>query len=100
MRRSHVNDSKLLQERTAKMRASSEELKDNHSAGVIRRLAEVSDRHADRAGSRRRRSATKRCVAVTPGSLKDLSGALMPNDPLSVMGIRERGYLCGSIELV
>jgi hypothetical protein len=63
MRRSHVNDSKLLQERTAKMRASSEELRDNHSAGVIRRLAEVSDRHADRAGSRRRRSATKRCVS-------------------------------------
>jgi len=31
------------------MRALSEEVKDNHSAGVIRRIAEVSDRLADRA---------------------------------------------------
>jgi hypothetical protein len=46
---SHVNDSRHLRERAAEMRASAEELKDNDTAAVIRRLAEVYDRLADRA---------------------------------------------------
>jgi hypothetical protein len=46
---SHVNDSKDLRERAAEMRASSKELKDNNTATVILRLAELYDRLADRA---------------------------------------------------
>ena len=45
---SHVNDSNHLRERAAKMRASSKELKDNNTAAVILRLAELYDRLADR----------------------------------------------------
>jgi hypothetical protein len=44
---SRVNDSKDL--RDAEMRASSKELKDNNTATVILRLAELYDRLADRA---------------------------------------------------
>jgi hypothetical protein len=47
-----VNDSKVLRERAAEMRASSKELKDNNTATVIMRLAELDDRLADRAESR------------------------------------------------
>jgi hypothetical protein len=46
---SHVNDSKDLRERAAEMRASSKELKDNNTATMILRLAELYDRLADRA---------------------------------------------------
>ena len=46
---SHVNDLKDLRERAAEMRASSKELKDNNTATVILRLAELYDRLADRA---------------------------------------------------
>jgi hypothetical protein len=46
---SRVNDSKDLRERAAEMRASSIELKDNNTATVIERLAELYDRLADRA---------------------------------------------------
>jgi hypothetical protein len=38
---SHVNDSEDLRERAAEMRASSKELKDNNTATVILRLAEL-----------------------------------------------------------
>ena len=49
---SRVNDSKDLRERAAEMRASSKELKDNNTAMVILRLAELYDRLAERAESR------------------------------------------------
>ena len=49
---SHVNDSKDLRERAAEMRASSKELKDNNTAAVIMRLADLYDRLADRAETR------------------------------------------------
>jgi len=42
-----------LRERAAEMRASSKELKDNNTAVVILRLAELYDRLADRAEIRR-----------------------------------------------
>ena len=47
-----VNDSKDLRERAAEMRASSKELKDNNTATVILRLADLYDRLADRAEAR------------------------------------------------
>jgi hypothetical protein len=46
---SHVNDSKDLRVRAAEMRASSKKLKDNNTAAVILRLADLYDRLADRA---------------------------------------------------
>jgi hypothetical protein len=49
---SRVNDSKDLRERAAEMRASSKELKDNNTATVILRLADLHDRLADRAEAR------------------------------------------------
>ena len=49
---SRVNDSNDLRERAAEMRASSKELKDNNTATVILRLAELYDRLADRAEAR------------------------------------------------
>jgi len=49
---SRVNDSKDLRERAAEMRASSKELKDNNTATVILRLAELYDRLAERAEAR------------------------------------------------
>jgi hypothetical protein len=49
MAASHVNDSRHLRERAAEMRASSKELKDNNTAAVILRLAELYDRLANRA---------------------------------------------------
>jgi hypothetical protein len=49
---SRVNDSKDLRERAAEMRASSKELKDNNTATVILRLADLYDRLADRAEAR------------------------------------------------
>jgi hypothetical protein len=49
---SRVDDSKDLRERAAEMRASSKELKDNNTAAVIMRLADLYDRLADRAESR------------------------------------------------
>jgi hypothetical protein len=53
MRASHVNDSRHLRDRAAEMRASSKELKDNNTAAVILRLAELYDRLADRAENRK-----------------------------------------------
>ena len=49
MPRSHANDSKDLRKRAAEMRASSNELKDHNTVELIRRLAELYDRLADRA---------------------------------------------------
>jgi hypothetical protein len=49
MRASGVNDLNHLRERAAGMRASSKELKDNNTAAVILRLAELYDRLAQRA---------------------------------------------------
>jgi hypothetical protein len=49
MHASHVNDSQHLRGRAAEMRASSKDLKDNNTAAVILRLAELYDRLADRA---------------------------------------------------
>lgn len=46
------NDRKDGSERAAEMRASSKDLKDNNTAAVILRLAELYDRLADRAGVR------------------------------------------------
>jgi hypothetical protein len=46
---SHVSDSQHLRDRAAEMRASSKELKDNNTAAIILRLAELYDRLADRA---------------------------------------------------
>ena len=46
---SRDNDSNHLRERAAEMRASSKELKDNNTATVILRLAELYDRLAERA---------------------------------------------------
>ena len=44
-----VNNSNHLRKRAAEMRVSSKELKDNNTAAVILRLAELYDRLADRA---------------------------------------------------
>jgi hypothetical protein len=52
MRASYVNGSNHLRERAAEMRASSKELKDNNTAAVIMRLADLYDRLADRAETR------------------------------------------------
>ena len=49
---SHVKASTHLRERAAEMRASSKELKDNNTAVVILRLADLYDRLADRAEMR------------------------------------------------
>jgi hypothetical protein len=46
---SHVNDLNHLRERAAEMRVSSKELKDNNTASIILRLADLYDRLADRA---------------------------------------------------
>jgi hypothetical protein len=52
MRASYVNESNHLRERAAEMRASSKELKDNNTAAVIMRLADLYDWLADRAETR------------------------------------------------
>ena len=52
MRASYPNESNHLRERAAEMRASSKELKDNNTAAVIMRLADLYDRLADRAETR------------------------------------------------
>jgi hypothetical protein len=49
---SRVNDPKDLRERAAEMRASSKELKDDNTATVILRLAELYDRLVEHAESR------------------------------------------------
>ena len=50
MRASYVNESSNhLRERAAEMRVSSKELKDNNTAAIIMRLADLYDRLADRA---------------------------------------------------
>ena len=49
---SHINESEGLRERAAEMRASSKEVKDNNTAAVITRLADLYDRLADRAETR------------------------------------------------
>jgi hypothetical protein len=58
MRASFVNDSIHLRERAAEMRVSSKELKDNNTAAVIMRLADLYDRLADRAEARSDRAVT------------------------------------------
>ena len=52
MRASNVNESTDLRERAAEMRESSKELKDNNTAAVIMRLADLYDSLADRAETR------------------------------------------------
>ena len=52
MRASYVNNLNYLRERAAEMRSSSKELKDNNTAAVIMRLADLYDRLADRAKTR------------------------------------------------
>jgi hypothetical protein len=52
MRASYPNESKHLRERAAEIRASSKELKDNSTAAVIMRLADLYDSLADRAETR------------------------------------------------
>ena len=54
---SNVNESTHLRERAAEMRESSKELKDNNTAAVIMRLADLYDRLADRAETRGNRVA-------------------------------------------
>jgi hypothetical protein len=49
---SQVKDSQHLRKRAAEMRVSSKELKDNHTATIILRLAELYERLADRAEAR------------------------------------------------
>jgi len=48
-----ANDSNHLRERAVEMRASSKELKDNNTAALIMHLADLYDRLADRAETRR-----------------------------------------------
>jgi hypothetical protein len=57
MHASHVNETSRLRERAAEMRASSKELKDNNTAAIIMRLADLYDRLADRAAARGDRAA-------------------------------------------
>jgi hypothetical protein len=56
MRASYVDDSQHLRARAAEMRASSKELKDNNTAAIILRLANLYDRLADRAETRGNRA--------------------------------------------
>jgi hypothetical protein len=56
MRASYVNESNQLRQRASEMRASSKELKDDNTAAVIMRLADLYDRLADRAESRGNRA--------------------------------------------
>jgi hypothetical protein len=64
MRTSYINESNHLRERAAEMRASSKELKDNNTAAVIMRLADLYDRLANRAETRGNR-------AVPPDEAKE-----------------------------
>jgi hypothetical protein len=52
MRISYASEAKHLRERAAEMRDSSKELKDNDTAAVIMRLADLYDRLAGRAEAR------------------------------------------------
>jgi hypothetical protein len=52
MRASYVNEPNHLRERATEMRASSKELKDNNTAAIVMRLADLYDRLADRAETR------------------------------------------------
>jgi hypothetical protein len=61
MRASHVDASNHLRARAAEMRGSSKELKDNNTAAIILRLADLYDRLADRAEVR-----SKDCVRPGP----------------------------------
>jgi hypothetical protein len=65
MRASFVNDSIHLRERAAEMRVSSKELKDNNTAAVIMRLADLCDRLADRAEEQLRSGGSKNAVNRT-----------------------------------
>ena len=65
MHASHVNNSQHLRERAAEMRASSKDLKDNNTAAVILRLAELYDRLADRAEVRSIAKLTGICACGT-----------------------------------
>ena len=47
-----MSTTNYLRERAAEMRSSSKELKDNNTAAVIMRLADLYDRLADRAETR------------------------------------------------
>ena len=74
---SRVNDSKDLRERAAEMRASSKELKDNNTATVILRLAELYDRLAERAESR-----SNGGVPPSPRLSADAIGGTWPPSPV------------------
>ena len=52
MRASYVNESNHLRQRAAEMRASSKELRDDSTAAVIMRVADLYERLADRAETR------------------------------------------------
>ena len=65
MRASLVSDSIHLRERTAEMGVSSKELKDNNTAAVIMRLADLYDRLADRAEARSDRAVHHDCRHAT-----------------------------------
>jgi hypothetical protein len=52
MRASYANESNHLRERAAEMRASSKELRDDSTAAVIMRVADLYERLADRAEAR------------------------------------------------
>jgi hypothetical protein len=56
MRASYVSESNHLRQRASEMRASSKELKDDNTAAVIMRLADLYDRLADRAETRGNRA--------------------------------------------
>ena len=87
MRASFVNDSIHLRERAAEMRVSSKELKDNNTAAVIMRLADLYDRLADRAetrgGQARLADETKRGRLANPvlgASLRFMTGSATLSD--------------------
>ena len=69
MRASFGNESNHLRERAAEMRVSSKELKDNNTAAIIMRLADLYDRLADRAETRGDKAGfadeTKECGSPT-----------------------------------
>src|SRR5262249_35710991 len=95
MRASSVNESTHLRERAAEMRESSKELKDNNTAAVIMRLADLYDRLADRAETRGNRAAladeTKE--GVPPIRASELRRSDSPIPTKEVMTLRKRAIV-------
>jgi hypothetical protein len=60
--RASFDNATHLRERAAEMRVSSKELKDNNTAAVIMRLADLYDRLADRAEARSDRALGSRAM--------------------------------------